>query len=303
MPLADILGQELLASLSRLDSSRLFGAWDGGNPVEKRRHTRFNPVFYSEDRFRPNQEICMLLTGRCRFSFGNQVSELKSGDVVACAGHVQHAEALSANRDNYRLVWWLLGENDPTLHVRRYRRRGGSDVEHDIRLATLSTFGKEGLDGLRGLTARSLHQKPTIEALRDGMLSVILELYRQVQPIGGTSYDPRAGLARKVTEFVRAHSPEALALADVANAFAMSPNYLTSLFHSQTGTSLGRFILKERIALAQHMLRKPRASVKSVGLELGFSDPFTFSRAFKRVAGTAPRNWLQSQARVGESAA
>jgi AraC-like DNA-binding protein len=301
MPLSDFLGQELLANLARLNSSRLFGAWDGGNPVEKRRRTCFAPMLYGEDH--PRQEICLLLTGRCRFSFRNRVSELKAGDMVACAGHVQHADAFCASRDNYRLVRWLLDEKDPMLHVRRYRRRGGYDREYDIRLGTLATYGKERLDVLRALTARSVRQKPGIEALREGMLSVILELYRQVLPSGQTPIDSRAELARKVTEFVRAHSLEALALADVARAFDMSPNYLTSLFHSQTGISLGRFIRKERIALAQHMLRKPMASVKSVGIDLGFPDPFTFSRAFKRISGTAPRTWLQSQLGVQASAA
>ena len=55
---------------------------------------------------------------------------------------------------------------------------------------------------------------------------------------------------------------------------------------------LGRYILGERIARAQVMLKEPEASVKAVALSLGFADPFTFSRAFKRVTGKAPRVWL-----------
>ena len=42
---------------------------------------------------------------------------------------------------------------------------------------------------------------------------------------------------------------------------------------------------------AQAHLRLPGASVKTVALELGFGDPFTFSRAFKRVTGQPPRAW------------
>jgi AraC-like DNA-binding protein len=295
VPLADFLGQELMASLARLDASQLFGAWEGGNPIEKRPRAHFAPVLYGEDHSHPHQEIGLLLTGRCRFSFRHRVSVLKAGDMVACTGHVQHAEAFCVSKDNYRLVWWLLGDKDPMLHVQRYRRHGGYDVEHAIRLATLTTHGKGRLDVLRELTVRALRQRPAIEELREGMLSVTLELYRQVMASGETPFDARADLARKVTDFVRAHSSQSLALADVANAIHMSPNYLTSLFHSQTGISLGRFILTERIALAQRMLRKAGASVKSVGLELGFSDPFTFSRAFKRIAGMSPRTWVQAQ--------
>ena len=34
------------------------------------------------------------------------------------------------------------------------------------------------------------------------------------------------------------------------------------------------------------------ASVKAVAHDLGFADPFTFSRAFKRVTGRSPRAWI-----------
>jgi AraC-like DNA-binding protein len=292
--LSEFLGRELVEKLARLESRRVFGAWDGGNPVEIRRKAQFAPVLYGEEHSHPHQEICLLLSGQCRFSFQHRVSVIRAGDMIACPGHVQHAEAFCSGREGYRLAWWSLWEKDPMLHVRRYRRRGGYDVEHMIRLTTLTNYGKERLDVLRDLTARSPRQRPDTERLREAMLSVTLELYRQVLKSGETPFDARAELVRKVTDFVRAHANQALALADVANAIQMSPNYLTSLFHSQTGMSLGRFILSERIALSQRMLRQPGSSVKAVALELGFSDPFTFSRAFKRIASLAPQTWTRT---------
>jgi AraC-like DNA-binding protein len=292
--LSDFLGRELMEKLAGLESDRVFGAWEHGNPIRVRQRALFAPVLYGEEHSHPHQEICLLLAGKCRFSFQHRVSVLKAGDMVTCPGHVQHAEAFCVSRDGYRLAWWSLWEKDPMLHVRRFRRKGGYDVEHMIRLTTLTNYGKERLDVLRDLTARSPRHPPDIEKLREAMLSVTLELYRQVLKSGETPFDARLELVRKVTDFVRAHAAQSLALADVANAIQMSPNYLTSLFHSQTGMSLGRFILSERIALSQRMLRQPGASVKSVALELGFSDPFTFSRAFKRIASLAPQSWTRA---------
>jgi ABC-2 type transport system ATP-binding protein len=80
-------------------------------------------------------------------------------------------------------------------------------------------------------------------------------------------------------------------LGDVARAVHVSPNYLTGLFRAETGTPLGKFILAERMALAQVRLGRAGASVKAVALELGFADPFAFSRAFKRATGRSPRAW------------
>ena len=83
------------------------------------------------------------------------------------------------------------------------------------------------------------------------------------------------------------------AMTDVARAVHVSPNYLTGLFRKETGTSLGRFILGERIGRAQKELGQAGASVKTVALQLGFADPFTFSRAFKRVTGRSPMAMLK----------
>jgi AraC-like DNA-binding protein len=295
MSLADFLGRELVSSLAGLDSSQLFGAWPSGSPGEARKRKRFSPVLYREDHVHPHQEYCHLMSGRCNFSFQHRTVELKPGDMVACPGGVHHAETFCSSRSGYRLAWWILLDKEPMFHVRRYRGRGGYDVEYIIWLTSLTGYGEERLRVLRELAARSIRQKPEVATLREAMLSVTLELYRQILKGGETPFDARAELVRKMTDFVRNHAARPLTLADVAKAVHMSPNYLTSLFRSQTGTSLGRFILTERIALAQRMLRQPLSSVKSVGLDVGFSDPFTFSRAFKRITGLAPRSWLQSQ--------
>jgi AraC-like DNA-binding protein len=295
MSLADFLGRELMSGLAGLDPSQLFGAWSGGNPSESRRRAHFNQALWAESHAHPQPEYCQLITGRCCFSFQHRTAELEPGDMVVCPGGVPHAETFCRSRRGYRLAWWILTDKAPMLHVRRYRSRGGYDVEHVIRLATLSMEGEERIKILRERAARSSRERPDIETLREAMLSVALELYRQILRGEETTFDARADLVRKMTDFVRAHPTQPLALADVAKAIHMSPNYLTSLYHSQTGVSLGRFILTERIALAQRMLRQPDSSVKSVGLEVGFSDPFTFSRAFKRITGLAPRSWIRSQ--------
>jgi len=311
MSSADFLGRELISGLARLDASHLMGAWEGGNPSDLRRRGRFSPLLCSEDdshRYReddvhPHNEFCHLLTGRCCLSFKHRTSELKPGDVVAFASGIPHAETVWKSNIGYRLAWWVLLDDDPMLHVRRYRSKRGYDIEYVIRLTSLSIYGKERLDVLRDLAANSIRRMPDVEALREAMLSVAVELYRRILTGGETAFDARAELARKITDFVRVHSARPLALADVAKAVHMSPNYLTSLYHSQTGVSLGRFIKTERIALAQRMLCKPEASVKSVGLGLGFSDPFTFSRVFKRITGTAPRTWQRAQGAANGSGA
>ena len=185
--MAEFVGQELISSVARLDASQLMGAWEGGSPSDVRRRGRFRQLLFREDDLHRHHEFCQLMTGRCCLSFRHQTSELEPGDMVALAGGVPHAETICKSTVGYRLAWWVLSDDDPMLHVHRYRRKTGYDVEHVIRLTSLSSYGKGRLDVLRELAAGSVRERPAVEALREAMLSVAVELYRQILKGGENS--------------------------------------------------------------------------------------------------------------------
>jgi AraC-like DNA-binding protein len=47
---------------------------------------------------------------------------------------------------------------------------------------------------------------------------------------------------------------------------------------------------------ATELLQSPGVLVKQVASQLGFGDPFRFSRAFSRVIGVSPRNFIRMRA-------
>jgi AraC-like DNA-binding protein len=290
MSLARFLGSELVTALGGLDSPRVLGPWRGRRPAERRRRAKFVPVLYGEDHAHDHAELCLLLAGRCHFSFGHAGGVLVPGDLVVCPAGQPHAESWRRRGESYRLAWWNLHEREPTLHVTHYAQRGGFSLVHQLSLAALPAEARGRLDTLRGLAAAKT--APVVESLREALLTLTLALYRCALESGEAQLDTRAQLVRRAAEFVRAEAHRPLALAAVARAVHVSPNYLTGLFRATTGVPLGRFVLEERIALAQRRLSGAGATVKTVALELGFSDPFSFSRAFKRVTGRAPSQWV-----------
>jgi len=287
--LATFLGQDLVIALGQLNADRVLGPWRGARPQDRRRRMTFAPVLYGEDHAHGHAELCLLLEGRCRFSFDHGGSVLEPGDLVVCPARLPHAEAYCRPGEGYRLAWWSLSAEEPQLHVTRYARRGGFTMEHLMNLALLPADARERLEALRALATSP--RRPDADALREAMLTLTLALFRRVRDGGAAQLDTRAQLVRRAVEHVRANAGRALTLAEVARAAQVSPNYLTGLFSAETGTPLGRFILVERITLAQHRLREPGATVKAVALGLEFADPFTFSRAFKRVTGRSPKVW------------
>jgi AraC-like DNA-binding protein len=64
--------------------------------------------------------------------------------------------------------------------------------------------------------------------------------------------------------------------------------YLCRLFKRFDNQSPYQYLMQMKMNLAAQRLQSPDSSVKEVAQEFGFSDPFNFSRVFKRIFGISP---------------
>jgi AraC-like DNA-binding protein len=77
----------------------------------------------------------------------------------------------------------------------------------------------------------------------------------------------------------------------LAATVGVSRASLARRFHELVGEPPMAFLTNWRMALAADLLREPAATVGGVARRVGYSSPFTFSTAFKRIYGVAPRNY------------
>lgn len=68
----------------------------------------------------------------------------------------------------------------------------------------------------------------------------------------------------------------------------ISKSYLEKLFHKEVGVSMGQYIDDQLMSKAQRLLDQTDESVAGISQILGFSDPYYFSRRFKKLCGTTP---------------
>jgi AraC family transcriptional regulator, transcriptional activator of pobA len=73
-----------------------------------------------------------------------------------------------------------------------------------------------------------------------------------------------------------------------ATQMQMSPSTLNRLCHNHFNKSLSRIIEDKIVALAKKKLFLTNLSVKEISNELGFEDPFYFSRFFKKAVQLSP---------------
>lgn len=136
-----------------------------------------------------------------------------------------------------------------------------------------------------------LHARRTeaTDRLGDALLVGLLGLIRYhltVHRLSPAQADPRL---TRLEAFIRQRHHEPLAAADLADAAGLSTRQLNRLTRSALGVTAVEMLTRYRIERAGLLLRETPMTVQAVALEVGFEDPFHFSRVFKRVVGHSPR--------------
>jgi AraC-like DNA-binding protein len=89
-----------------------------------------------------------------------------------------------------------------------------------------------------------------------------------------------------------AHPPN---LPDLAQQLGISETQLKSSFKSLSGTTVLQYCINKRIDAAKLLLNENKQSISEISDIVGYQDHSAFTRAFRRVTGSSPRQWRQSR--------
>jgi len=84
---------------------------------------------------------------------------------------------------------------------------------------------------------------------------------------------------------------EPLDIRQLAQVASVSEAHFIRTFRSTFGETPHRYLQRRRVERAMFMLRESRRSVTDVCLETGFASLGTFSRTFKEIVGTTPKDY------------
>jgi AraC-like DNA-binding protein len=151
----------------------------------------------------------------------------------------------------------------------------------------------EAASGLPGASAISGH-------FADAMF---VEILRSHMAAAGS---PPPGWLRAVTDarlapalkLMHASPGRSWQLHELAGAAAMSRATFAHHFRAAAGISPLAYLTEWRMRLAQRMLRDDPQPVAAIALSLGYASESSFSTAFKRVVGAAPRHYREAARRM-----
>ena len=82
-------------------------------------------------------------------------------------------------------------------------------------------------------------------------------------------------------------------VADIAAVVGLERHYLARLFRQKTGGTLKDYITEKRMEEAKQLLKSGQ-TVGNAAQMVGYSDPFVFSKMFKKRFGMPPGEWKLS---------
>lgn len=93
----------------------------------------------------------------------------------------------------------------------------------------------------------------------------------------------------ELINFMKSNLEKNLTLKEFAEHVNMSPSHLSAVFKKKTKYSPVNLFTNLKIQKASQLLLDEQYSIKTIAFNLGFEDPYHFSRIFKRVMGVSPK--------------
>ncbi len=106
--------------------------------------------------------------------------------------------------------------------------------------------------------------------------------------------DPRLAYVKSAINFIRLKYSEQITIENIADACGLNRSYLSRLFKHATGYSPQSYLLEYRMKKASELLLESSESINNIAFLVGYSDTFTFSKAFKRSKNVSPSEYRRS---------
>jgi AraC-like DNA-binding protein len=132
----------------------------------------------------------------------------------------------------------------------------------------------------------------------DEIAAYLRDFYRDV--IGAQAPDsasgdeePPASVSQQVFAYIGARFRESIVFEDMASEIGVSYSYLRRVIRAEAGRSILDCINEMRIAEAKKLLRETDRSVASIAVEVGYRNPQSMNRFFKKFGGQTANEFRQ----------
>ena len=126
-----------------------------------------------------------------------------------------------------------------------------------------------------------------------GLLYLLLSLLVECGPVNSSELKetPMEIYIEKVKDFIEMNYPQKITMEDIAQFIGLNRSYLCSLFKQRMHVSIQEYLIRYRMNKACEMMGNAELSIADISRSVGYYDALLFSKMFKKVKGSAPKNY------------
>ena len=242
-------------------------------------------------------EIYLLMGGNLNYTVESRSYRLTEGDLLLISPMELHQPMQSGELQKYeRFVLWI----DKT-YLHQYSQLGFDLVRcFDTKApghTNLLRPDNLSVQYLVFLMEKLQRESDSVEfaselCAQSYLVQILVELNRlaQQRPKNQEIRDKSESVVSAVLNYINSHYHEDLSLDILANKFFISKYHLSREFNRLVGTSVYRYVVQKRLAIARQLMSEGVPST-TVFQQCGFGDYSNFYRAFKAEYQISPKEY------------
>ena len=234
-------------------------------------------------------ELVLIKKGRMRCSIDGAEFIAQDGDVYFVQpGQIHYEVILSKHLDIFTLRFDLLNSKGKSS---AFACDCSPGQQH------LQDFQQKSANFFEQILQLIWDEKPSTERKIE---TVILDLIQLIQlqvneNLPEDTLEKVSSRQHRLTEeaarFIKKNLHRKLAVTDVADHCCVSACHLTHIFKGIMGVPPVQYIQQQRMNQAKRLLGDESLYVFEVAHQMGYGDPFYFSRQFKKITGFSPQTY------------
>ena len=121
--------------------------------------------------------------------------------------------------------------------------------------------------------------------------SMLVKVAELLESQDSVSYDMPDSYGLYAVKYLTSHFSEKISIDELASHIGISRGYLTQLVKDLTGLSPKQYLIRFRMEMAAKYLTEDNLPISQVAASCGYSDPLTFSKAFRKQYGVSPTEY------------
>lgn len=161
--------------------------------------------------------------------------------------------------------------------------------DHEIKVIMLTAFSSKDMavESLRGQADDYLEKPVDIEKLK-AVVEKLLEGRKIAEEASESNIEQKV---HRIKRYVERNVFKKVSLEDAARVVGLNPKYLSRVFHDTAGMGFMDYKLKVKLDKAKELLNTTGSTISEISDKLGFMNPESFMRIFKKVTGKTPTKY------------